>query len=69
MPNELTDKKITQAQADRMQAPMELDLTAAFKVMEADLIKKTDGFEGTPEGLIAELVRPFNNPAGGLIGG
>lgn len=52
----ITDKKITQDQADRLQAPMELDLTAIFKVIESDMMKATEGFDGTPDGLIDNLM-------------
>jgi hypothetical protein len=66
MADTITDKKITQDQADLLQAPMELDLTALFKVMESDMLKATEGFEGTPEKLISELVRNLNSATGGL---
>lgn len=69
MADYLIDKKVTQDQADRLQAPMETDLTALFKVMESELIKKTEQFDGTPEGLILELIRPLNNLTGGLWNG
>jgi 5-methylcytosine-specific restriction endonuclease McrA len=52
----ITDKKITQDQADRLQAPMELDLTAIFKIMESDMLEATEVFEGTPDKLISEIV-------------
>lgn len=52
----ITDKKITQDQADRLQAPMELDLIAVFKVMENDMLKATEEFEGTPEKMIEEIL-------------
>ena len=45
---------------------MELDLIAIFKVMETEMLKVTEGFEGTPEGLISELIGPLADPNGGL---
>lgn len=55
MPDEMIDKKITQGQADRMAAPLELDLWAVFKVMEEDMLKLAEDYEGTPEGFIEEV--------------
>lgn len=46
MAAELIDRKITQEEADRMVAPMELDLTALFKVMEQDMIETIEEYEG-----------------------
>ncbi len=56
MADTITDKKITQDQADQLQAPMELDLIAIFKVMESDMLKATEGYEGTPENLIDDII-------------
>jgi len=64
---ELTDKKITQGQADRLMAPLELDLWALFRVMEEDMITLSESFEGTPEELIDELVKKLVGPTGGMI--
>jgi len=56
VPDELVDKKITQDEADNMMAPLELDLTALFKVIEQDMIDLIDNFEGTPEQYIKEVL-------------
>lgn len=55
MSDEMVDKKITQGQADRMAAPLELDLWAAFRVMEEDMVKMASGYEGTPEDFIRDV--------------
>ena len=55
MSDEMLDKKITQGQAERIAAPMELDLWAAFKIMEEDMVKLADGYIGTPEEFIQEV--------------
>ena len=56
MADELVDKKITQDEADRMMAPLELDLIAVFKMMEEDMITLVDDYEGTPEQFINEVL-------------
>ena len=58
----MTDAKITQDDADRMQAPMELDLLALYKVMENAMLENTEDFEGTPEKLISELTGMVAGP-------
>lgn len=63
----IKDKKITQEEADRLQAPMELDLMALFRVMQLDMLESADGYEGTPESLIDELVKKLTGPTGGEI--
>ena len=59
---ELTDKKITQSQADDIMAPMELDLISIFKVMEEDFLETVDGYEGTPEQFIEEISKTMIDP-------
>ena len=56
MADELVDKKITQDEANKMMAPLELDLTAVFKLMEEDMITLVDDYEGTPEQFINEVL-------------
>lgn len=63
----LIDKKVTQEEADRMQAPMELDLTALFKVMESNMLVMTEEHEGQPEKLIDSIVNGLIGPTGGEI--
>ena len=60
----LQDKKLTQDQADELQASMELDLISLFKVIEADMIDTIDGYEGTPEDFINEIISTLNNNIG-----
>lgn len=62
MPDVLTDKKITQDEANRLMAPMELDLTALMKVIEQDIITGLDGYEGTPEQYIEEVLNNLQGP-------
>ena len=52
---ELKDKRITNSETDRMQAPIELDLTAMFKVMQDDILQEMDNHVGTPEELIDKM--------------
>lgn len=56
MEDELQDKKITQEQADYYMAPLELDLLALFKVMENDMLNVSEGYDGTPEKFIQEIM-------------
>lgn len=57
MADTLTDKKITQNEADRMMKPLELDLTAVFNIMQEDLLKLIDGagVDTSPEQLIKSI--------------
>lgn len=59
MADYIQDKKLTQDQADRLQAPMELDLMALFKIMEADILETIDNFKGTPDQFINEIISLF----------
>lgn len=63
MADYIQDKKLTQDQTDRLQAPMELDLTALFKVVEEDLINQIEDFEGNPDALINSITQGFREPA------
>jgi hypothetical protein len=56
------DKKYTQAEADTAMAPMELDLTALFSVMRDDMITLADGYRGTPEEYIDEVLSWLDDP-------
>lgn len=66
MADDLIDKKITIGQADLMQAPLELDLWALFRVMEEDMLKHAEGYEGTPEQFIDDIVQMLS-PRGGRV--
>jgi hypothetical protein len=59
MADELIDKKITQEDADRMQRPMEIDLTALFTVMQDEILQMAEeaGEGVTPEQLIRTIGR------------
>lgn len=53
----LSDTKVTQDEANRLMASMELDLTALFNVMQDDILEVIENFgEGTPDQLINEIV-------------
>ena len=52
---ELTDPKITQKQADRMTASLELDLIAYFNVLQDEILKTISKHDGSPEELIKEI--------------
>ncbi len=56
MPDVLTDKKVTQEEAGRLMAPMELDLLSLFKVIQEDIITGIVDFEGTPEQYIEQVL-------------
>jgi hypothetical protein len=62
MPNTFGDKKFTQEEADRAMAPMELDLTALFSVLRDDMIQLADGYVGTPEDYINEVLSWLEDP-------
>lgn len=64
--DEITDRRVTNAESDLLQAPMELDLTSIFKVIEADLIETLEDFEGSPSQLINEITKKFR-PRGGNV--
>jgi hypothetical protein len=57
----ISDKKLTQDEADRLQAPMKIDLISLFKVIEEDLINMVEDFEGSPDALINSLTGIFQN--------
>ena len=57
MPDIITDKRITQDEAGRLMAPLELDLLSLFKVMQQDIITGMIGFEGTPEQYIDKVLK------------
>ena len=52
----LIDKKITQEEAQRLMAPMELDLTAVMNIIKQDFITGLDTFKGTPEQYIEQCL-------------
>ena len=56
MADEIQDKKLTQDQADKYMAPLELDLLSIFKVMENDMMDISEKYKGTPERLIDDIV-------------
>lgn len=67
MPDILTDRKITQQEADKMTRPLELDLTAVFNMMQEDIIKTVTqaGKDITPERLIdvvTDIIRGEKDP-------
>lgn len=51
---EISDDKITQDKAERLIAPMELDLTAVFKIIENDIISTIDEYDGNS---VEELIK------------
>ena len=57
MPDIITDKRITQAEAGQFMAPLELDLLALFKVMQQNIITGMEDFEGTPEEYISKVLK------------
>ncbi len=60
MPDIITDKRITQDEAGRLMAPLELDLLAIFKVMQQDIITGMGDFEGTPEQYIDKILKDIS---------
>ena len=62
MPDTLTDKKITQDEANCLMAPMELDLTALMNIIKQDIISGMEGYEGTPEQYIEEVLNNLKGP-------
>lgn len=63
----IADKKLTQDQANQLMAPMELDFTALFKIMEDDILQITENFEGTPEELIDEIMSLIEEPVDEVV--
>ena len=57
----ITDRRITQEEAGRLMAPLELDLLSAFKVIQEDILTGMENYKGTPEQYIEEVL---NNLSG-----
>lgn len=57
MPDIIADRRITQEEAGRLMAPMELDLLSAFKVIQEDILTGLENYEGTPEQYIEEVLK------------
>ncbi len=65
---ELTDRKISQKEADSLMSSMELDFIALFNLMENDFLQMTEDFEGTPEQLIDAIIGNLSETeSGGLV--
>jgi len=58
------DKKLTQDQADELQAPMELDLTALFKVIKDDILEMSEDYEGSPDSFINDVLLLLSESGG-----
>ena len=61
MPDIITDRRITQEEAGRLMAPLELDLLSLFKVIQEDILTGMENYKGTPEQYIEEIL---NNLSG-----